>query len=191
MLYKCVVKKGPFHFFADKHEDVVASENKSLIYEYANKTKVDIRSTSEDDVEKNFEICAMLIRGIEMVYSTPQSKAVSNLVDFFIFIYPKQLFCFRCLQSAGIDLERAKNMQRDKGYASDEEYSKKQRKRQRISQDSTRNSNPAVQRFRQHAEGLQQRAVEMRQASVEVEMDDRDERDLNDFLREAGDEIQV
>ena len=77
-------------------------------------------------------------------------------------------------------------MQRDKGYASDEEYSKKQRKRQRISQDSTRNSNPAVQRFRQHAEGLQQR-----QASVEVEMDDRDERDLNDFLREAGDEIQV
>ena len=56
------------------------------------------------------------------------------------------------MQSAGIDLERAKNMQRDKGYASDEEYSKIQRKRQRISK-------TAQERFRQHAEGLQQQAV--------------------------------
>ena len=91
-MYICVVKKGPFHFFADKHEDVVASENKSLIYEYANKTKVDIRSTSEDDVEKNFEILTMLVRGIETVYSTPPTKSVSNRDDFLLFIYyPEQL----------------------------------------------------------------------------------------------------
>jgi len=43
-------------------------------------------------------------------------------------------------------------MQRDKGYASDEECSKIQRKRQRISK-------TAQERFRQHAEGLQQQAV--------------------------------
>ena len=62
-----VVKKGPFHFFTDKHEDVVATENKCLIYEYANKTKWDIRSTSEDVVEKNFEIFTLLVREIEIV----------------------------------------------------------------------------------------------------------------------------
>ena len=62
-----VVKKGPFHFFTDKHEDVVATENKILISDYANKTKLDIRSTSEDVVEKNFEIFSLLVREIEIV----------------------------------------------------------------------------------------------------------------------------
>jgi hypothetical protein len=180
-----VVKKGPFHFFTDKHEDVVATENKMLISDYANKTKLDIRSTSEDVVEKNFEIFTMLVRGIEMVYSTPQSKSVSNRADFFIFFYTKKNVFF-CLQITGIDLERAKNMMRDSGYASDAEYDRRQNKTQTTTQSQdTRNSNLAVQSFRQNVQRQQQQAVEMREASVEVDRNDMDERDLDDFLLRA------
>ena len=91
MYYICVVKKGPFHFFSDKHEDVVASQNKLFIHEFANKTKVDIRSTSDNIIEKNFEILIMLLRGIESVFSVPQTKSVSNRDDFLIFFCREQL----------------------------------------------------------------------------------------------------
>ena len=185
-MYICVVKKGPFHFFADKHEDVVATQNKIWIHEFANKTKVDIRSTSEDDVEKNFEILTMLVRGIETVYSTPPTKSVSNRDGFLIFIYLPRTIDFHCFQSAGIDLVRVMSMQRDKGYGSDAEYDRRQKKRQKTSQSQdTRNSNIAVQRFRQN---VQQQAVEIREASVEVDRNDTDERDLDDFLRARGDD---
>jgi len=182
-VYICVVKKGPFHFFADKHEDVVATGNKWFIHEFANKTKVDIRSTSDDVVEKNFEILHMLLRGIESVYSAPQTKPVSNYDDFLIFIYPEQLILsrtidFHCLQSGGIDLERVRSIQRDRGYGSDDEHRKKARKRTQCVQD-TRDSSEAVQNFRRFAE--RHHAQEIRQASVEVERNDMDERDLDDI----------
>ena len=127
----------------------------------------------------------MLVRGIEMVYSTPQSKSVSNRVDFLILFYTKKNVFF-CLQIAGIDLERAKNMLRDSGYAPDAEHDRRQKKRQKTTQSQdTRNSNLAVQSFRQNVQRQQQQAVEMREASVEVDRNDMDERDLDDFLQRA------
>jgi hypothetical protein len=81
------------------------------------------------------------------------------------------------------------SMQRDKGYGSDAEYDRRQKKRQKTSQSQdTRNSNIAVQRFRQNVQGQQQQAVEIREASVEVDRNDTDERDLDDFLRARGDD---
>ena len=78
------------------------------------------------------------------------------------------------------------SMQRDKGYGSDAEYDRRQKKRQKTTQSQdTRNSNLAVQSFRQNVQRQQQQAVEMREASVEVDRNDMDERDLDDFLLRA------
>ena len=72
-------------------------------------------------------------------------------------------------------------MLRDSGYASDAEYDKRQQKRQKTTQSQdTRNSNLAVQSIRQNVQRQQQQAVEMREASVEVDRNDMDERDLDD-----------
>jgi hypothetical protein len=81
------------------------------------------------------------------------------------------------------------SMQRDKGYGSDAEYDRRQKKRQKTTQSQdTRNSNLAVQSFRQNVQRQQQQAVEMREASVEVDRNDMDERDLDFLLRAREDD---
>ena len=80
---------------------------------------------------------------------------------------------FKCLQSGGINLERVRIMQRDRGYGSDDEHRKKAQKRSQNVQE-TRDSSEAVQNFRRFAE--RHHAGEIREASVEV-----DERDLDDI----------
>ena len=74
------VKRGPDYYFKTQHEDIEAAHVKQMFYQIASKTKTDIQSAHAEDetlvVNKDFEILLMLIRGIELTFSSQTSKTV-------------------------------------------------------------------------------------------------------------------
>ena len=75
-----VVKRGPDFYFKTQHEDIEAAHVKQMFYQIASKTKTDIQSAPLEDensvANKDFEILLMLIRGIELTFSSQTSKKV-------------------------------------------------------------------------------------------------------------------